>query len=356
VKCRIAILFSIILLMPLISPQLETSFAATAASDPCEGNFSFPEWNETVVRQAKVPVNQGFWTEWDEGEPPRRNQGGNGGENNQDSDDGEESDLPNSFEEYDGPEEEWMTYWHDDYLKPIVIDTRWSMLVGNDAVGALKVNLDHTKRTTICVTIESTGETGDSSNPKADIYLLTTNQWDRYSSSYDARHGAWWGEWSDSVDTSDVSPEWRSFDLTGWRSYRDSHQYENTDQVSFSISLDGPEEYSGLFGGDSIEYFHIVVDNTNNSHNNDAIPESTIAATVSIVSEDRGTILPAWSVSLTCMLFMFGTLAIPMIMNKRYMSAGLDVTISDNQVSTSGLVPSLEQKSDSEYRDESGPS
>ena len=43
------------------------------------------------------------------------------------------------------------------------------------------------------------------------------------------------------------------------------------------------------------------------------------------------------------MVMMVGTLAIPVVMNKRYMSAGLDVQpIAPNE---DGLVPSLEQDS-----------
>ena len=80
----------------------------------------------------------------------------------------------------------------------------------------------------------------------------------------------------DDDPTSDVPPEWRSFTVVGWHSFRDSHQYEDVKQVSFSISLDGPEVSSGLFGEESKQYFNIVIDNTNNSHRYDAQPETTI--------------------------------------------------------------------------------
>ena len=68
-----------------------------------------------------------------------------------------------------------------------------------------------------------------------------------------------------------------NFTVVGWHSFRDSHQYENVDEVSFSISLDGPEISSGLFGDSTNQYFNIVVDNANNSHGNDAVPETMIA-------------------------------------------------------------------------------
>ena len=339
-----ATLLAFLIMLPILSPAFSGNVEAASAADACQGDFGFPDWNETIQRQAKVPI-EGYmgWDEFEDERPRRADEG----PRNDDSENNE-SNTVSSWEEYEGPEEPWMesNSGNTEFLTPIRDDTRLPMLVGNDAVGSLRVNLDPTARTTVCVTIESIGEEETNLNPRADVYLLTTSQWDRYTSSYDARHGAWWaglglgGE----LDTSETSPEWRSFNILGWRSYRDSHQYEDITEVSFSVSLDGPESYSGLFGGDEIEYFHIVVDNTNNSHGNDAIPDSTILATVSIVTEDRGTILPAWTVSLTCMVFMFGTLAIPIIMNKRYMGSGLDLTTADNQVSVTGLVPSLEQQ------------
>ena len=95
------------------------------------------------------------------------------------------------------------------------------------------------------------------------------------------------------------------------------------DEVSFSISLDGPEMSSSLFGETTNQYFNIVVDNTNNSHSNDAVPETSIAAYVSVVSEPRSTVLPNWTVSLVCCGLMMAILAVPLIMNRRYMSSGL---------------------------------
>ena len=96
-------------------------------------------------------------------------------------------------------------------------------------------------------------------------------------------------------------------------------------------------------GENTNQYFHIVVDNTNNSHSNDAVPETTIAAYVSVVSEPRSTILPNWTVSLVCCGLMLAVLAVPLIMNKRYMNSGLSLT-QENQQLQKGLVPTLEQE------------
>ena len=98
-----------------------------------------------------------------------------------------------------------------------------------------------------------------------------------------------------------------------------------------------------MFGGQSQQYFNIVVDNTNNSHKNDATPESEISAYITVVSQERTTILPNWTVSVLCCGLMMAVVAIPVVMNKKYMDAGLSLTKEDQQVSK-GLVPSLEQK------------
>ena len=236
-----------------------------------------------------------------------------------------------------------MTWEPQNDLSLLREDFQTTMLIGEDAVGTLRVNLDHERRTTVCVTIETTNSSYD---PSADVYLMTNSQYDRYTAAYDVSHGAWgWGHRDADDVLSAISPEWRSFEVAGWNTYRDSHQYEDIKEVSFSLSLDGPETSTSLFGGDSKQYFNIVIDNTNNSHRNDAIPETTIAAYVSVVSEERTTILPNWTVSIVCCGLMMATLVVPIIMNKRYMEAGLSLTSENKQVGQ-GLVPSLEQNSE----------
>ena len=236
-----------------------------------------------------------------------------------------------------------MTWEPQNDLSLLREDFQTTMLIGEDAVGTLRVNLDHERRTTICVTIETTNSSYD---PSADVYLMTNSQYDRYTASYDVTHGAWgWGHRDADDVLSDISPEWRSFEVAGWNTYRDSHQYEDIKEVSFSLSLDGPETSSSLFGDETKQYFNIVIDNTNNSHRNDALPETTIAAYVSVVSEERTTILPNWTVSIVCCGLMMATLVVPIIMNKRYMEAGLSLTSENKQVGQ-GLVPSLEQNSE----------
>ncbi|MBT4982169.1 MAG: hypothetical protein HOM85_03790 [Euryarchaeota archaeon] len=325
---RLVVIVLISMLIPIVIPSGVTVVDSVTAASPCDGgDFVLPQFNTTVERLAKIPTVYDYFPEDD------RDGGGGGGEQDGDDQPGQE--------EYDGPEETWMTWSPDNDLSLLRDDFQTMMLIGEDAVGTLRVNLDYQRRTTVCVTIETTNNSYD---PTADVYLMTDSQYDRYTAAYDRAHGAWdWGGFDSDEDVSDVSPEWRSFDILGWNTFRDSHKYEDVKDVSFTLSLDGPEVSSGLFGGEDVQYFNIVIDNTNNSHRHDALPETTIAAYVSVVSEERSTILPNWTVSVVCCGLMMATIVIPLITNKRYMAAGLSL-VSENQQMQQGLVPSLEQK------------
>ena len=328
---KLTVTVMILFLLPMLATTKLSPVERASAESNCDnGDFVTPKWNNSVERLAKVPNL--YDPEMYEEDENRRGKGKN---KNRDE-------FTYNFEDYEGPEEEWMTWEPNNDLGLLRDDFQTNMLIGNGAVGTLRVNLDHERRTTICVTIETTNS---SYEPLADVYLMTTSQYDRYSAAYDVANGMWWMEEhrDDDDPTSDVPPEWRSFTVVGWHSFRDSHQYENVDQVSFSISLDGPEASSSLFGDATNQYFNIVIDNANNSHSNDAVPEATIAAYVSVVSEPRSTILPNWTVSLVCLGMMVGVFAIPLIMNKRYMSSGLSMT-SENQQMQKGLVPTLEKE------------
>ena len=324
---RTTIFVMILFILPMLTVTDLSPVQEVSAESNCDnGDFVTPKWNTTVERLAKVP--NVYTPDFESEKKGKRNR--------------DNSPEPTSFEDYDGPEQEWMTWEPNNDLRLLRDDFQTTMLIGNNAIGTLRVNLDHERRTTICVNIQTINSSFD---PLADVYLMTTSQYDRYTTAYDISNGNYWlkEDRDDDDPTSDVPPEWRSFTVVGWHSFRDSHQYENVDEVSFSISLDGPEISSGLFGDSSNQYFNIVVDNANNSHSNDAVPETTIAAYVSVVSEPRSTILPNWTVSVVCCGVMLAVLAAPLIMNKRYMSSGLSLTL-ENQQLQKGLVPTLEQE------------
>ena len=153
-------------------------------------------------------------------------------------------------------------------------------------------------------------------------------------------------DWSSDDQLGEIPPEWRSFTVAGWTSFRDSHDYENVKQTSFSVILDTPEISTSLFGSTETQYFHLVIDNTNNSRDNDAVPVDTIAAYISIVSDERTTILPPWTVSLVCCALSIGLFAVPVILNKKYMSYGVSLVGKSTQIEKQ-LVPTMEQNQQS---------
>ena len=323
----------LVMFLPLLSPGIISPVLNVSAAGECEGDvFSEPNWNRTVDRHAKIPsvYDDIYLEDYQE-------------KRSHDDEDDEpmNSEPGSSYQDYVGPEEDWMTWSKTEYLSPLRDDFQTAMSIGEDSVGTLRVNLDPARRTTICVSVQGLNQTVDTD---VDVYLMTTTQYDRYTAAYDVSHGYWsWdNDRRDDDQLNEIPPEWRSFSVAGWTTYRDSHQYENIEEVSFSVSLDSEEVSEGLFSGSQKQYFHIVVDNTNNSHRYDAVPDGWVEAYVTVVSVERTTILPPWTVSIVCMGLMMATLAIPFVMNKRYMKSGLDL-VAPNQQIQSGMVPSLEQ-------------
>ncbi len=326
---------SILIFLSAIFVSISLPSDVVTANSSCDGgDFQSPDWNRTVERQAKVPwaINYNFFNEPMGGAPEPAIA---------------EEDYSSSGWNNNSPEEQWMIWDTGRDLSLLRTDFQTTMLVSEDAIGALKLNLDSQQRTTFCITVESYNE---SISPEVDVYLLTTNQFDNYVAAYDVAHGAWgWDEdrrdddRRDDDSLNEIPPEWRSFSVTGWNSFRDSHDYENVKSVSFSVSLDSQEISSSIFGGVQYQHFHLVIDNTNNSRIDDSLPETTVAAYISVVTDERTTILPPWTVSITCCGMILGLFAIPILLNKKYMNHGVSLVNADSQIG-SGLVPSLEQE------------
>ena len=339
---RKAVLLLSIFLVPLLSGAFAPSYGnVSAAIDDCKGDLSPIVWNETISRHAEVPHNNMWWDsffedDWDDD--------GRRGKNSPPP----ESDS--SSESYDpllSPEESWMyqNYHSATPVETLTTNIATTMLVGNDSVGTLRVNLSSAHRTTICVEIQ--GLVGNSTVPaKADIYLMTTSQYETYEWSYDRMHSEDFEFWfereslSDDEFVTEVSPEWAAFDVTGWKTYRDAHAYENTDSVVMSVSLDGPEIHSSLFSQPTYQEFFIVVDAWDNSRRGDAgVQNKIVVADVAISTVERSIVLPNWTVSIVFFVFFASIMMAPLIINKRYMSAGLEPSIEQEKQ----LMPSLNQ-------------
>ena len=328
-------------LTALFSPSTSVVPAAQAAS-ACEGG-SAPVWNETAQRTALVPFSN-----WD------------GDYMYEDA--YYEDDKPASGEIAEPSESDWdpalhpeerYTYnptWPLPVLEPLTTGQFTTVQIGNDSVGVLRFNLSHLHRTTFCVSLYESVD-GELQSVNGDIYLMTSSQYDSYQEVYRMMHGGWWfwdsfGEDDDNI-LSDVPPEWRSFNPLGWETYRDVHQYERRSEATFSIAMDAPEVYDSLFGGSQWQDFYLIIDAWDNTNDDDAPAiDGVMVADITVVPTERTALLPPWTVPLTLFVALAAAVLAPVMLNKRYMNAGLDQHVA----SSSKAVPYLEQssKTDSE--------
>ncbi len=326
------------LLLPMFMLAFTSPLSMNAqAADACSGDTTPVQWNQTAQRLSLVPFYNGMWWGSDFYEDMYYEEEGKGS-NSRTGDAVEPAYNPAL-----SPEESWM---YESYflprLDPLEENHFTSMLIGNDSVGALRVNLSENYRTTICITLQDT-----ELNPvDGDVYLFTTQEYENYVQSYHASHDQnwWYGEEVDET-LSDIPPEWRSFNFLGWKSYRDSHEYEKTSEVNFALNLDGPEVYTSLFSGADWQDFYIVIDTWDNVHDFDAeSPNAIVAADVTIITTERSLILPPFTVALVFFAVFLTTLIIPFVLNAKYMKAGLSV-----EMPVESIVPSLDTQPDEQY-------
>ena len=228
-----------------------------------------------------------------------------------------------------------------DKLQRLTTNHYTSLVVGNDSIAALRLNLSAEHRTTFCVTLQNLNQSGDPAI--ADVYLMTSSEFWRYSESYYTAHSDFYILEELEETVSEIPPEWRSYNPIGWRTYRDVHQYESVTSVNFALTLDAPESYTPLFGQEQWEYFYLVIDTWDNGHDDDQTsPDAITAADVTIITTERSIILPNYTVAIVFLIILLGILAFPFVLNARYMKAGLVAVNQDEQ----GVVPSLETNSD----------
>ena len=324
-----AYFLTILLLVPVLSLGISgpTLVLPAQAANACAGDKSPVVWNETAQRLALVPHYSptSYW--YDDFYYEDDFEGGR-----------EPASEPGQEENPLSPEEKWMYQSRSrPKLTPLTDSFHTTMLVGNGSAGVLRLNFTTSQRMTICVTLQAV-DGGELSDTQGDVYLMTTSQYDKYVQSYDAKHGGY-GWWDVEEALSDIPPEWRSFNTLAWSTFRDSHQYENVDDISFSLSLDSDQKYNSLLDGGVVwEDFYVVVDTWDNVHDDDAgAPNSIVAADVSVVTTPRSVLLPTWTVSLVFLAMIAGLVLTPFIINSRYNKAGLGEAMPDV------LVPMLEQ-------------
>lgn len=325
-----------LILGTLCFPSASMVQPAQAASS-CEGEVTTPEWNTSAQRLALVP--HASWSDMYLYNEPYE-------DDREKEDDVAEGEVSGDWDPELHPEERWMytPSWPLPTLEPLTSGQYTVMEIGNDSAGVLRMNLSSTYRTTFCVSLYELVD-GITTPTNADVYLMTTSQYNSYEEVYRMMHGGWWfwdsfGEDDGDDLLSDIPPEWRSFNPIGWQTYRDVHQYEGREEATFSVALDGPEVYNSLFGGSEWQDFYLVVDAWDNSNDGD-VPSSNsvLVADITVIPTERTALLPPWTVPLTLFVLLAAVVIVPVLLNKRYMESGLD---NASTVDTS--VPVLEQQ------------
>jgi hypothetical protein len=330
-----------VLIAAVFSSSMGTIQPAQAAS-ACEGDVVAPDWNTTTQRLALVPFSNWGMPYMYEDIYYEEEEDDSGKSPTEFSDERDPSLHP---------EETWMynPIFPLPKLDPLTTGQYATLQIGNDSSGMLRFNLSSAHRTTFCVSLYELVD-NQTVPTEADVYLMTTSQYDSYEEVYRMMHGGWWwGDFdigsSDSNLLSDIPPEWRSFNPLGWQSYRDVHQYESTEQVTFSIAMDGPEVYNSLFGGSEWQDFYLVIDAWDNTNDGDAGPTSSVlVADITVIPVERTALLPPWTVPLTLFAVLAAVVVMPVVLNKRYMESGLGASSPADEKS----VPYLEQEATTE--------
>ena len=109
--------------------------------------------------------------------------------------------------------------------------------------------------------------------------------------------------------------------------------------------MDAPEVYDSLFGGSQWEDFYLVVDAWDNTNDGDAPAiDNAMVADITVIPTERTALLPPWTVPLTLFVALAAIVLVPVMLNRRYMNAGLDASVAQSN----DAVPYLEQKAVSE--------
>lgn len=341
----------LVLMSPVIFSSTSSSYfiQTSSADNACSGDIDTINWNQTMGYSALVPHYNYYesyrnW-DWDD-----NSEAGNGKNNGRDHKSDYYSEYPRITREPSelNPEPEW-TYqnWdRSDKIQRLTTNHYTSIVVGNDSIAALRLNLSAEHRTTFCISLQNFNQSEESAI--ADVYLMTSSEFWRYSESYYTAHSDFYIFEEIEETVSEIPPEWRSFNPIGWRTYRDVHQYESVTSVNFALTLDAPESYTPLFGQEQWEYFYLVIDTWDNGHDDDQnSPDAITAADITIITTERSIILPNYTVAIVFLIILLGLLAFPFVLNARYMKAGL-VAVSEEE---QGVIPSLETKPEYSIKD-----
>ena len=218
---------------------------------------------------------------------------------------------------YLNPTSDWFEEEDDNQpiLAPISQDFSMELSVNNDSAAAISMALSPGKSYTFCYTYSGDTDSPPSNGAKADVYLMSEGNWAYYNWNYEDRTGDFW-------DDFELLPvEYR--DLTTWMPFRDVHSYEKSKSGYFSIAVD-TQTSSSWFGSNQLIEYYLIFDNWDNYRNTDQSAAGGLLNIELLVDVENRLILPKFTAYILVAVLPLSCLIIPLIINSKYHSYGLD--------------------------------
>ena len=218
---------------------------------------------------------------------------------------------------YLNPTSDWFEEIDDNQpiLAPISQDFSMELSVNNDSAAAISMALSPGKSYTFCYTYSGDTDSPPSNGAKADVYLISEGNWAYYNWNYEDRTGDFW-------DDFELLPvEYR--DLTTWMPFRDVHSYEKSKSGYFSIAVD-TQTSSSWFGSNQLIEYYLIFDNWDNNRNTDQSAAGGLLNIELLVDVEDRLILPKFTAYILVAVLPLSCLIIPLIINSKYHSYGLD--------------------------------
>lgn len=228
----------------------------------------------------------------------------------------------------------WDGSSNDDDLLSLRSDLYVEVELQENYAQALRMELVPGYSYTFCIEFHADPNNPPTDETTGDVYLLSSANWDAYQRNYEEVTGGW-GMTAEDIEW--IPVEWR--DMAIFIPFRDSHAYEGKRSTTFSTALDNDNRgFISWFGdGGDAEYF-LVVDNWNNTRQNDALSvDGDMIVQIWVDVEDRLT-LPKFTAYLIVGLLPMSCVIVPIILHTRYHAAGLEENSEQPE-----MVPLLEQ-------------
>ena len=218
---------------------------------------------------------------------------------------------------YLNPTSDWFEQEDDNQpiLAPISQDFSMELSVNNDSAAAISMALSPGKSYTFCYTYSGDTDAPPSNGAKADVYLMSEGNWGYYNWNYEDRTGNFFD------DFEFLPVEYR--DMTTWMPFRDVHSYEKSKSGYFSIAVD-TQTSSSWFGSNQLIEYYLIFDNWDNYRNTDQSAAGGLLNIELLVDVENRLILPKFTAYILVAVLPLSCLIIPLIINSKYHSYGLD--------------------------------